>query len=120
MSEKKNPDKQTNCLEEGKPYSSVNVNLLLNQWNYSIMVVNEFDAVPGCFEEQNNTSVSLKANAKQSKKVSLNDLFSMVTFLLLFPLNPFVLKAFQIEGAGRAPNDREMLLKVLEAEAGLA
>ena len=54
-----------------------------------------------------------------SKKVSLNDLFSMVTFLRLFPLNPFALEAFQIEGAGRAPNDGEMLLKVLEAEAGL-
>ena len=47
----------------------------------------------------------LKRMSNNKKKVGVNDLFSMVTFLRLFPLNPFVLEAFQIEGAGRAPNE---------------
>ena len=34
VSKKKQTKQKQNCLDEGKPYPSVNVNLLLNQWNY--------------------------------------------------------------------------------------
>ena len=49
-------------------------------------------------------------------KVSLNDLVSVFTFRRLFPPIPLEL-AVHTDGAGRAPNDRDILLKVLEEPA---